>query len=551
MARGPRGSRPSRPALPAAIFLVVLISALGVLANLLFDEGSSLVDGEGLKPGKLGRPFVIWSGSENETLEPIVLDFCKAQKVTCEMRYQGSLDIGMAVETGSEPIDAVWPANGIWIDMFDKARRVKHLTSISRSPVILGVRKSKAEALGWVGRDVHMADIVEAVESGQLRYLMTSATQSNSGAGAYLAMLSAAIGSEAAITTDDLEKPDTQTTIKALLGGVARTSGSSGWLKTLFLKADAEGLKYDALWNYEAVLAEANQELRQRGSELLWAVYPVDGVAFADSPLGYVDRGQGGEFENFFIALQQHLLSGEVQQQLVDSGRRVALGRADAGTPDPSWNFDPSRFVTAVRMPDPAVVRHALNLYQEALRRPSLTAYCLDFSGSMEGTGEDSLKQAMALLLQPERAREVMIQAGSRDRLMVIPFASQPRAVLQGNGTADDQAYLLAQINQQQAGGGTNIYACANRALEEMRKVTDFENYLPAIVLMTDGRSDGNFAEIAAARTGQFAGVPVFGITFGNAEKGQLDDIAQQTNARVFDGTKSLVRAFRTARGYN
>lgn len=45
--------------------------------------------------------------------------------------------------------------------------------------------------------------------------------------------------------------------------------------------------------------------------------------------------------------------------------------------------------------------------------------------------------------------------------------------------------------------------------------------------------------------------VPIFGITFGDADKTQLDTLAKQTSARVFDGGSDLATAFRTARGYN
>jgi Ca-activated chloride channel family protein len=38
--------------------------------------------------------------------------------------------------------------------MFDTARRVKSVKSIAQMPVILGVRRSKAQALGWIGAKV-------------------------------------------------------------------------------------------------------------------------------------------------------------------------------------------------------------------------------------------------------------------------------------------------------------------------------------------------------------------------------------------------------------
>ena len=110
------------------------------------------------------------------------------------MKYSGSLDIALTLRPGGDPAaDAVWPAASIWIDMYDTARRVKSVKSIAQMPVILGVRRSKAQALGWIGAKVTTKDILDALEGERLKFLMTSATQSNSGAAAYLAMLAAGI----------------------------------------------------------------------------------------------------------------------------------------------------------------------------------------------------------------------------------------------------------------------------------------------------------------------------------------------------------------------
>src|ERR1700761_2048083 len=189
-----------------------------------------------------GPQFTIVSGSENDVLEPLVQEFCKSRNATCTMRYQGSLDIALALKPGNDPAaDAVWPAASIWIDMFDTARRVKSVKSIAQMPVILGVRRSKAEALGWIGAKVKTRDILAAVQSRRLKFLMTSATQSNSGASAYLAMLATAIGKPDLIEAGDLEREGVVTTVRALLRGVERSSGSSGWLADLYVDGERNG----------------------------------------------------------------------------------------------------------------------------------------------------------------------------------------------------------------------------------------------------------------------------------------------------------------------
>ncbi|MEH7906756.1 substrate-binding domain-containing protein [Rhizobium laguerreae] len=152
----------------------------------------------GCNPFGQGPDISIVSGSENTVLQPIVEEFCKQKNATCTFNYEGTLDIGLALQSDQGVAqDAVWPASSVWVDMFDTKRRVKSLTSIAQTPVVLGVRRSKAEQLGWIGKDVFMKDILAAVESGSLKFLMTSATQSNSGASAYLAMLSSAARQQA------------------------------------------------------------------------------------------------------------------------------------------------------------------------------------------------------------------------------------------------------------------------------------------------------------------------------------------------------------------
>src|SRR5262249_21877739 len=95
----------------------------------------------------------IVSGSENETLEPLVKQFGQQNGVNIEVSYKGSLDIMLLLENGSSEYDAIWPANSLWISLGDKNRIVKDSESIMRSPVVLGVKRSVAQKLGWIGKD--------------------------------------------------------------------------------------------------------------------------------------------------------------------------------------------------------------------------------------------------------------------------------------------------------------------------------------------------------------------------------------------------------------
>ena len=73
----------------------------------------------------------------------------------------------------------------------------------------------------------------------------------------------------------------------------------------------------------------------------------------------------------------------------------------------------------------------------------------------------------------------------------------------------------------------------------------------PAIILMTDGVSDGDFSEFQRYYEESGLDVPIFSIMFGSADPTQLEDLAELSNARVFDGREDLLGAFRSVKGYN
>ena len=79
----------------------------------------------------------------------------------------------------------------------------------------------------------------------------------------------------------------------------------------------------------------------------------------------------------------------------------------------------------------------ALNLYQTALKKPSLNVYCLDYSGSMSGDGNQQLEAAMEQLLIQSYAAENFLQASEQEVNILIPFAGSVLGVYtaQGNGS--------------------------------------------------------------------------------------------------------------------
>jgi Ca-activated chloride channel family protein len=467
------------------------------------------------------------------------------------MKYKGSIDMMMELQSRDFTCDAVWPANSIWIAIGDKHRRVKHVKSIMTSPVVFGIRKSLAEKLGFVGKPVHVKDILSTIRDKKLTFMMTSATQSNSGASAYIGFLYAMMGNPDMLTREQLFSPKLKVEMRALLSGINRSSGSSGWLKELFLKGN-----YDSMVNYESMIIETNRELVKSGREPLYAVYPVDGIVMSDSPLGFVNQGDPRK-EEFFKKLQDYLLSEKSQKIILEQGRRTGmggiLGEVDKDLFNPAWGIDISKILSPVRMPPPEVILEALSLYQKVFRKPSLTVYCLDFSGSMSGTGNEQLKGAMELILDQKLSSKYLIDVSDEDVTIVIPFSDSPMALwkVKGNDAAQLSA-LLQNIRRLAPKGGTDIYSPVMTALESIQKEHP-DNYLCSVVLMTDGISNvgRNIDHVRAYWEKMGLDIPVFSIMFGNASENQLKNLSEMTRGRVFDGRKDLLDAFRKVKGYN
>lgn len=503
----------------------------------------------------------IVSGSENKALQPIIEQWAKRENIKVHLTYQGSVDIYRLLQQGKQaPFDAVWPANNLWIELGDEHKVVKHEKSIMRSPVVLALKKPLANQLGWTNADnISLKNILDAAEQEKFRLAMTSATQSNSGASTYFGFLYAMAGYPDTLTQAHLDDPNVQQQVKQMLSTVDRSSGSSGWLKDAFVYHPD---RFDAMFNYEAMLIEANHALEKKGEAPLCAIYPKDGLMVADSPLGLIDKGQADK-EALFLKLQAHLLSEKVQAQIEETGRRTGLLGTDVAQNDhkvwkKDWCLDTERSIAPIPTPEQKVIQQALNLYQTDLRKPSLTVWVLDVSGSMAGNGIDSLKQAMTTLLDSQQAQQHLLQAGNQDITYIIPFNEAVLGVWEVKGNSiNAQQTALEQVRSLQAFGGTDLYQALLKALETLEpyaKDGTLWHYLPAIVAMSDGRSMTDYYPQFTQYIQQSnfaADIPIHAIAFGRADSSQLKTLTEQSVGRLFDSKGNLPDTLRKAKGYN
>ena len=505
--------------------LILAVCAILTLCAAFLSGCTGSSDGRQAFGSGLGEKIRILSGSENRELEEILKKCAKKTGVNLEIEYLGSVDIMRTLQQGADDYDAVWPASSLWLSLGDTGHLVKHVQSISLTPVVFGIRQSLAEELGFTKGGVSVRDIQQAIREGKMSFCMTSATQSNSGCSAYLGFLYALLGTDE-LKAGELESESLKADIRELLSGIDRSSGSSDWLKEMFLNGD-----FDAMVNYECLIISANRQLEQEGKEPLYVVYPYDGLSIADSPLGYVDHGND-EREEAFLKVQEYLLSEEAQDAIQRTGRRTGYEGVKDENEDvfrTDWGIDTDRILSPIPIPAADVLLEALNLYQTEFRKPSLTVYCLDFSGSMTGDGNDQLVEAMGQILIQENAAENLLLAGENEVNIVIPFTDSVSDVWTAPDASEESLEdLYGKIAGEATVGGTDIYRAAREGLELIARNYDLDQYTPAIILMTDGMSNGSedFEDFQAAYEAAGEDVPVFSILFGDAEKSELEELA-------------------------
>lgn len=491
--------------------------------------------------------FYLISSSENKVFEDEILDFAKKNNIKMKIEYDDTLKITRRLNQG-EQYDAVWLSNSIWTYAIDNnVTKISDTKSTSINPIVFGIRKSKAEELGFVGKDLYTEDIVKVVQDGQLKFSMPNPITTNSGASAYLGILTTLAGKPEVLTKEMLEDESLKEKLKNFFTGLERSSGDEEYLEEMFVNGD-----YEAVFTYESSIIHINQALQRAGKEILYALYPIDGVSISDSPISYIDQRDDNKKEQF-SKLSTFLVGDEGQKLLAKYGRRTWYGgvndHVDKKIFNPDWGINTTHYISPLKYPATAVIRQALALYQSSLRKPVHVVFCLDYSGSMWGEGIEELRDAMDYILT-DRAADDLLQFMGDDIVDVIPFNSKTDTYWSAKSESD-LAVLNQQIKDRKPNGGTALYPAVESALKSLWN-ENTDQYNTSIIVMTDGEGNvGTFSSVKSLYQEMPSKIPIYSIQFAAADRSQLDKLAELSNGKVFDGTNSLIDAFTEVRGYN
>ena len=448
----------------------------------------------------------VLSSLENQVLDADIMSYAKKNNLKIEIEYEDTLKIMSTLNTSDE-YDAVWLSNSIWLYMIDSSKvSITNSKSTSINPIVFGIKKSKAESLGLINKTVYTKDIVNAIKEGNLKFNMANPTTTNSGASAYLGILSTLAGNPEVLTEEILDDPQLKEDLKTFFTGLERNSGDENFVEELFLNGD-----YEAVVSYESSIININKKLEAAGKEPLYAIYPVDGVSLSDSPIAYIDR-KNDQKKEIFDNFQSYLLSNEGQELLADYGRRTWYGgineNPDEKIFNPKWGIDTKTYITPAKYPSTQVIKKALSLYQSELRKPIHVVFCLDYSGSMTGNGIEELRDAMDYILT-DRAATDLLQFTAKDKIDVVTFQNIVGDIWSTDDGTKTQD-MLNLIKEKRPVGSTALYDAAIKALEIL-STEDTNVYNTSVILMTDGQANvGVFYDLRKAYNRINKDIPIY-----------------------------------------
>jgi Ca-activated chloride channel family protein len=472
--------------------------------------------------------------------------------------------------TSPAPRPDVWsPASTSWVNLLRTrmseadAKRIVPDTSPSllQSPLVIGMPKPMAQAMGWPDRPIGWKDIIAIsrdpngwaryghTEWGRFRLGKTNPQLSTSGLNALVATYYAASGLKNDLSEADLVDPATVAFVADLERSVVHYGDTTNTFLANLLEADASGsgLSYiSAVPVEEKQLIAYNQgqitgpgiKPGQRPSIPLVAIYPADGTLVADHPYviltgAWVDQPKQAAAAQFLAFLKRP----DQQRLFLDAGFRDHSGKPGPLVGGATWTSPDVKLIVD-KPPAPAVLLQIERAWSD-LRKPARVLFVLDVSGSMDDANKIGLMKAAA--------QQALTSLTNRDEVGLWTFPNRDsnetvyREVRPVSSLADHRAELNRDIAGLTAAGATPLYTTIGAAVAAMNKGADPER-INAVVLLTDGQATDDGLDSLLRQLSDQArmdtGVRVFTIAYGaDADKSTLTRVAAASRGAAYNAS--------------
>jgi Ca-activated chloride channel homolog len=518
---------------------LVLVAALGTLASC-----------SGGAPGPATTLRVLAS-DELSDMEPLLGRLRQDTGVRLEMDYKATNDASDTLLTGRHSYDLAWLSSDRYLRLRLKESGQSatpsagvQSTSIMRSPVVVGLTRPVAARLKEKvpGERLSWADIADAAATGTVRFGMADPRHSNSGLAALVGVATAAADTGSALRPEDVSCDR----LRGFRSGQTLTAESSRALLDAF--AEHPG-RTNALITYESELLRLNASGKLK--QPLEIVRPADGMVLSDYPLLLLDADRREAYDRVVTWLTEAGHQREIMRQTLRRPVNTAV-RRDGRLKAPLGN--------ALYFPDdPAVLDRLLDDYGDPRRRTAdQVIFLLDFSTSMRGARTAALRAAFAGLSGADSsATGKFVRFYQGERLTVTRFGGRPldERTVTVRGAADLTA-LKEFVARGGYDGSTAVWAALDHGYGTAGKaVRDDPGRAVSIVLMTDGENNAGidratFVSRYRARPAAARAVHTYPVYFGDADAGELRQVASVTGGRMVDAhDSSLSAAFKEIRG--
>ncbi len=454
------------------------------------------------------------------------------------------VESGQAVsQLQNDPSIALWiPEEAVWADVLAESgdgSLQNDCVSVAQSPLVIGMWRDVAEALGWPGLPLGWLDIGSlAADPAAWNYYSggtlgqsfklghTHPGLSGSGASTLLAIVQAAESKTDPVNIADIERPIVQASVGAFEGGVTWFSSST---QTLGETMAERGVDYlTAAIMYEANVAQLS------GNDIV-AVYPLEGTFMADFP-ACVRNSVTADEQEAAVLFRDYLLSEASQQEALANGLRPVNTAVPLGFPlDASQGVDPEQALNIFTEPSVNTIFAVQELWQDARKDVNLVML-LDTSGSMRGSKIDGMQEAAVQFVQ---------QMGDDDYISIIAFSTDPIFIVEHTQIGGNRDKIVNAISQLRAVGDTALFDAIGDGAA-LLTATGLPSTANAMVVLTDGQDTGSnrFNASSAMQEATANNATVFTIAYGgDADEQTLERLATQANGNFFVGDAASIAA--------
>jgi Ca-activated chloride channel family protein len=490
-----------------------------------------------------------------------------AGSVSVKATPLGSGQSMQMILNGDQP--DIWsPAGSVWLTLMNQQWQAKHganiiatgptdTPSLVTSPVVIGMWKPEAEALGWPNKPIGWADIAALStnpqgwaayghpEWGDFKFGHTHPDYSNSGLDAIIAENYAAVGKTRGLTTDDVNSATTKDFVANVESSIIHYGDSTGTFAAQMFNGGPGYLSADVM--YESLVTEANDPtLYPHLAYPVVAIYPKEGTFYSDHPFAILQASWvTPEKKTAALAFRDYLLAPAQQQKALQYGFRPADLNLRIGAPiDSAHGVDPSEPKSVLQVPSADVV-NAIKSSWDQQRRKVDVMLILDRSGSMN----DSIGGTSKIEAAKQGLAEFVGLLGDSDGLGLTVFSDAADVLTPVSPLGPKRQNILDTINGIIAQGNTRLFDTIAEQYESLK--TEQSKHIKALVVLTDGMDnisqrtiDQLVQEVTASGENAGEAIKIYTIAYGSdADSSGLTRIANATGGQEYPGTPQNIQA--------